>query len=86
MRALSIAFHHADFYLLNKPAGAPMHANDVELSVVHQLAAQTGETLYPVHRLDTPTSGALLIAAVLAEMTTALRKASILPPISITQC
>lgn len=62
MRALSIAFHHADFYLLNKPAGAPMHANQQELSVVHQLAAQTGETLYPVHRLDTPTSGALLIA------------------------
>lgn len=62
MRALSIAFHHADFYLLNKPAGAPMHANQHELSVVHQLAAQTGETLYPVHRLDTPTSGALLIA------------------------
>lgn len=62
MRALSIVFHHADFYLLNKPAGAPMHANQHELSVVHQLAAQTGETLYPVHRLDTPTSGALLIA------------------------
>lgn len=62
MRALSIAFHHADFYLLNKPAGAPMHANQHELSVVHQLAAQTGEILYPVHRLDTPTSGALLIA------------------------
>lgn len=62
MRALTIAFHHADFYLLDKPAGAPMHANEQELSVVHQLAAQTGETLYPVHRLDTPTSGALLIA------------------------
>ncbi len=62
MRELSIAFHHHDFYLLNKPAGAPMHANDDERSVVHQLAAQTGETLYPVHRLDTPTSGALLIA------------------------
>ena len=39
-----------------------MHANEKELSVVHQLAAQTGETLFPVHRLDTPTSGALLIA------------------------
>lgn len=39
-----------------------MHANETELSVVHQLAAQTGETLYPVHRLDTPTSGALLVA------------------------
>lgn len=62
MRELTLVFQHPDFYVLNKPAGAPMHANDDERSVVHQLAAQTGETLYPVHRLDTPTSGALLIA------------------------
>lgn len=62
MHALSIVFRHADFYLFDKPAGAPMHANDHEPSVIHQWAAQLDETLYPVHRLDTPTSGALLVA------------------------
>lgn len=62
MRELSIVFRHRDFYVLNKPAGAPMHANANEISVVHQLAQQVGEPLWPVHRLDTPTSGALLVA------------------------
>ncbi|RUO39505.1 TIGR01621 family pseudouridine synthase [Pseudidiomarina aestuarii] len=62
MRELSLVFHHPDFYILNKPAGAPMHANDLEAGIVTQLAEQLNETLFPVHRLDTPTSGALLIA------------------------
>lgn len=62
MRELTLVFHHPEFYVLNKPAGAPMHANDDELSVVHQLSAQLKEPLWPVHRLDTPTSGALLVA------------------------
>ena len=62
MRELTLVFQHADFYALNKPAGAPMHANDSEISVVHQLAEQLNEPLWPVHRLDTPTSGVLLVA------------------------
>ena len=62
MRALTLVFQHRDFYALNKPAGAPMHANDEQSSVVHQLAAQLDEQLWPVHRLDTPTSGVLLVA------------------------
>lgn len=62
MRELTLVFQHADFYALNKPAGAPMHANDSEASVVHQLAEQLHEPLWPVHRLDTPTSGLLLVA------------------------
>lgn len=62
MRELTLVFQHPDFYVLNKPAGAPMHANDHEPSIVHQLADQLGERLWPVHRLDTPTSGALLVA------------------------
>lgn len=62
MRELTLVFQHADFYALNKPAGAPMHANDNEISVVHQLAQQLDEQLWPVHRLDTPTSGLLLVA------------------------
>ncbi|RUO48510.1 TIGR01621 family pseudouridine synthase [Pseudidiomarina donghaiensis] len=61
MRELSIVFSHPDFYVLNKPAGAPMHANDNELGVVQQLSEQLHEPLWPIHRLDTPTSGALLI-------------------------
>lgn len=62
MRELTLVFQHPDFYVLNKPAGAPMHANEQESSVVHQLAEQLQERLWPVHRLDTPTSGALLVA------------------------
>ncbi|PTB83214.1 TIGR01621 family pseudouridine synthase [Pseudidiomarina aestuarii] len=62
MRELSLVFRHPDFYILNKPAGAPMHANDHEAGIVTQLAEQLNETLFPVHRLDTPTSGALLVA------------------------
>ncbi len=62
MRELTLVFQHTDFYVLNKPAGAPMHANEHETSVVHQLSEQLDEQLWPVHRLDTPTSGALLVA------------------------
>ncbi|WP_417666313.1 TIGR01621 family pseudouridine synthase [Pseudidiomarina sp.] len=62
MRELTIVFHHPDFYVLDKPAGAPMHANNDEPSVVHQLSEHMNEPLWPVHRLDTPTSGALLVA------------------------
>ncbi|RUO48205.1 TIGR01621 family pseudouridine synthase [Pseudidiomarina aquimaris] len=62
MRELTLVFQHADFYALNKPAGAPMHANEHEISVVHQLAQQLDEQLWPAHRLDTPTSGLLLVA------------------------
>lgn len=62
MRELSLVFRHPDFYILNKPAGAPMHANDIEAGIVTQLAEHLNETLFPVHRLDTPTSGALIVA------------------------
>ncbi|MDN7126013.1 TIGR01621 family pseudouridine synthase [Pseudidiomarina sp. 1APR75-33.1] len=62
MRELTLVFQHTDFYVMDKPAGAPMHANAQEPSVVHQLAEQLQEQLWPVHRLDTPTSGALLVA------------------------
>lgn len=46
MRELTLVFQHTDFYVLNKPAGAPMHANTEELSVVHQLAHQLQEELW----------------------------------------
>ncbi|SDB42573.1 tRNA pseudouridine32 synthase / 23S rRNA pseudouridine746 synthase [Pseudidiomarina indica] len=62
MRKLTLAFQHPDFYVINKPAEAPMHANDTEISIVHQFSAELNEPLWPVHRLDTPTSGALIVA------------------------
>ncbi|MGI0153672.1 TIGR01621 family pseudouridine synthase [Pseudidiomarina sp. WS423] len=62
MHELTLVFSHPDFYVLNKPAGAPMHANAQQASVVHQLGQQLQQQLWPVHRLDTPTSGALLVA------------------------
>ncbi|MBU2978061.1 TIGR01621 family pseudouridine synthase [Alteromonas sp. C1M14] len=55
-----IVFTHPDFYIVNKPVGTPMH--DGENGIITVLAALTGESrLYLCHRLDTVTSGCLLI-------------------------
>ncbi len=50
------------FHLLYKPAGVHFHSQEGEAGIVAQCEAQLGEKLYPVHRLDTPTSGLLLLA------------------------
>ncbi|MEG3767620.1 TIGR01621 family pseudouridine synthase [Alteromonas sp. 14N.309.X.WAT.G.H12] len=56
-----IIFTHRDFYIINKPVGMPMH--DAKSGIIPALTALTGETaLYLCHRLDSVTSGCLLIA------------------------
>ncbi|GAA5186992.1 TIGR01621 family pseudouridine synthase [Ferrimonas gelatinilytica] len=51
-----------DFLLVDKPAGVHFHSQDGQPGLVAQLEAQRGEKLFAVHRLDTPTSGLLLLA------------------------
>lgn len=50
------------FLVVHKPAGVHFHSQDGQAGLVAQLEAQQGDKLYPVHRLDTPTSGLLLLA------------------------
>ncbi len=50
---------------IHKPAGIHVHRSEFapdEPAVVERLESQTGLKLYPVHRLDRPTSGVLLFA------------------------
>ena len=59
---------YQDNYLIaiNKPAGMLVHrtriAEEESVFVLQLLREQTGMHLYPVHRLDRPTSGVLLFA------------------------
>lgn len=58
---LKIVFDHTDFVIFNKPVGMAMH--DAERGIIPAAQAFTGEReLYLCHRLDTVTSGCLLLA------------------------
>lgn len=61
-----IHFQNADFVIIDKPPGVFVHKTtlDPEASrfVVQELRDQLGTRVYPVHRLDRKTSGALLLA------------------------
>ncbi|SHI02591.1 TIGR01621 family pseudouridine synthase [Ferrimonas marina] len=59
---IPILEQHPAFVLVDKPAGVHFHSQDGGPGLVAQTEAQLGEKLYPVHRLDTPTSGLLLLA------------------------
>ncbi|WP_028116584.1 TIGR01621 family pseudouridine synthase [Ferrimonas senticii] len=52
----------ADFVVIDKAAGVHFHSQDGSAGVVAQVEAALARKLYPVHRLDTPTSGLLLLA------------------------
>lgn len=64
----SLPILHQDNVLvaINKPAGLLVHrsriASDAQHFAVQQLRDQIGQRVYPVHRLDRPTSGILLFA------------------------
>jgi tRNA pseudouridine65 synthase len=58
-----------DFVIIDKPEGFHVHAPedptikaDPSKIVLQQLRDQLGKKVYPVHRLDVPTSGCLLMA------------------------
>lgn len=59
---IPVLVEHADFIIVNKPAGSHMHSQHGQQSLVQQLSAQLDEQLWPVHRLDAGTSGLLILA------------------------
>lgn len=63
---LSIVHQDDALVAINKPSGLLVHrsriASGVQQFAVQQLRDQLGQRVYPVHRLDRPTSGILLFA------------------------
>ncbi len=58
---IEIIYDHADFLIVNKPINVPMH--HAELGIITLLERQLQYAkLFLVHRLDTPTSGCLVVA------------------------
>lgn len=63
MNKLQILFENDEIRVINKPQGlAVQGGKDVKTSVDTELALQTGEKIYPVHRLDKETCGILVTA------------------------
>ncbi len=63
---LDILYHDADCIAINKPAGMLVHRSWLDrhetVFAMQTLRDQIGRLVYPVHRLDRPTSGILLFA------------------------
>ncbi len=64
--SLDILYQDPDIVIVHKPSGLLVHPSPVDRhetrSVVTLLQSRLGQPVYPVHRLDKPTSGALLVA------------------------
>jgi tRNA pseudouridine32 synthase/23S rRNA pseudouridine746 synthase len=58
---LKLVLDHDDFMVLNKPSGMPMHASDNAIIPVAQSLFKH-KKLWLIHRLDTDTSGCILLA------------------------
>ncbi len=64
-KELPILFHDGDLVAVHKPSGLLVHRDERHPeapSVLQILRDQIGKFLYPVHRLDRPTSGILVYA------------------------
>lgn len=63
---MEILFHDDGIVAVNKPAGLLVHRSDIDRretsSALRLLRDHLGQRVYPVHRLDRPTSGVLLFA------------------------
>lgn len=63
---LPILFADDDLLVINKPAGILVHRSEAtsrrEPAVLQIMRDRSGQHLYPVHRLDRPTSGVLILA------------------------
>lgn len=58
---LHLVYEHRDFIIVHKPPGMPMH--DSESGIITQAKRQLNKsTLYLCHRLDTVTSGCVILA------------------------
>ena len=63
---LAVIYQDKSIVAVNKPAGLLVHRSTIDFheryNAQEQLQAQLATTVYPVHRLDKPTSGVLLFA------------------------
>ncbi len=63
---LEILYRDSECVVVNKPAGMLVHRSRINISektaVLQVLRDQIGQRVYPVHRLDKPTAGALVFA------------------------
>lgn len=63
---LSIIYQDEDLVAINKPSGLLVHRSPIDKHetrfAVQQLRNQLGQHVYPLHRLDKPTSGVLVFA------------------------
>lgn len=63
---LPILYRDADFIAINKPSGLLVHRSMIDRHetrfALQLLRDQIGQRVYPLHRLDKPTSGVLLFA------------------------
>ena len=66
MSDLAILYRDEYLVAVHKPAGLLVHKTHIDqhetLNAMHILRDQLGQWVYPVHRLDRPTSGVLLFA------------------------
>ncbi len=74
--SLRLLYDDAHLVVVDKPAGLLVHKSLLDKHetqfLLQQLRDQTGDHLYPVHRLDKPTSGAIVFAKS-AEVAAALK-------------
>jgi len=63
---LSILYQDEDLVAINKPSGLLVHRSPIDKHetrfAVQELRNQIGQHVYPLHRLDKPTSGVLVFA------------------------
>ncbi|MEN8169751.1 MAG: pseudouridine synthase [Pseudomonadota bacterium] len=64
--SLNILYHDDNYVAVDKPPGMLVHrswiAEENEVFLLQTLRDQIGQRVYPVHRLDRPTSGVILFA------------------------
>jgi tRNA pseudouridine65 synthase len=65
-QALDVIYQDAELVAINKPSGLLVHRSPIDKRetrfAVQELRNQLGQHVYPLHRLDKPTSGVLVFA------------------------
>ena len=63
---LEVIYQDAELVVINKPSGLLVHRSPIDKHetrfAVQELRNQLGQHVYPLHRLDKPTSGVLVFA------------------------
>jgi 23S rRNA pseudouridine955/2504/2580 synthase len=63
MKEIPVLYENADILVVNKPCGIACQGGEgVTVSILEILERQTGDRIYPVHRLDKDTAGILVVA------------------------